>query len=80
MTVLDKNMEMPKDCVFCPMAHWNKIDRLTGCDVVGGKRYVPEDDVEYWNSDHRPDWCPLIEIPTHAEFWHPATQIWKEEK
>lgn len=66
MSVIIKGMEMPKDCVFCPMAHWNKIDRLTGCEVVGGKRYVPETDTDYWESSHRPDWCPLVEVPKHG--------------
>ena len=66
MSILIKGMEMPKDCVFCPMAHWNKIDRLTGCEVVGGKRYVHETDTDYWESSHRPDWCPLVEVPKHG--------------
>ena len=66
MSIIIKGMEMPKDCVFCPMAHWNKIDRLTGCEVVGGKRYVPETDTDYWESSHRPDWCPLVEVPKHG--------------
>lgn len=61
MSVLVKGMEMPKDCPMCPMAHFNKLDRLTGCDVVPGKRYVKESDAEYWQSDKRPNWCPLLE-------------------
>ena len=66
MSILIKGVEMPKDCMFCPMAHWNKIDRLTGCEVVGGKRYAPEMDTVYWESGHRPDWCPLVEVPKHG--------------
>ena len=64
MSILIKGMEMPKDCPFCPMAHFNKLDALTGCDVVPGKRYVKESETDYWNSDKRPDWCPFVEIPT----------------
>ena len=66
MSVLIKGMEMPRDCPFCPMSHWNKMDKLTGCDAVSGKRYIPEGDYLYWNSEGRPDWCPLVEIPPHG--------------
>ena len=66
MSIIIKGMEMPKDCQFCPMAHWNKLDQLTGCDVVGGKRYVPKGDYLYWYSEGRPDWCPLVEVPKHG--------------
>lgn len=62
MSVLVKGMEMPKDCPFCPMSHWNKLDNLTGCNAVPGKRYVRKSEVDYWNSNTRPDWCPLVPI------------------
>lgn len=63
MSILIKGMKkLPKDCPFCPMAHWNKLDRITGCEVVGGKRYVNETDDEFWKSDKRPSWCPLVEV------------------
>ena len=62
MTECIVRMEMPKNCGFCPMAHWNKVNELTGCDAVGGKRYIPKDD-KFWNTD-RPTWCPIIgELP-----------------
>ena len=54
------DMPMPRDCPFCPLAHFNKLDALTGCEII--KRYVPESDTDYWNSDTRPEWCPLIEV------------------
>lgn len=60
MAVLIKDMEMPRDCPMCPVAHWNKQDKLTGCELVN--RYVPMGDRKYWDSDARPDWCPLIEV------------------
>lgn len=55
-------MEMPLNCEHCPMSHWNKLNELTGCDAVGGKRYVSDDD-EFWHMA-RPSWCPIIgELP-----------------
>lgn len=62
MSILIKGMKMPKDCPMCPLAHWNKVDKLTGCEII--RRYVPKNDTEYWQSDSRPAWCPLIEVPT----------------
>lgn len=47
---------------MCPLAHYNKLDQFTGCDVVGGRRYAIQDET-YAQSSMRPDWCPLIEIP-----------------
>ena len=63
MSLLIKGMEMPKDCPYCPMSHWNKRDEFTGCDIVSGKKYTLFNNKEYANSSTRPDWCPLIEIP-----------------
>lgn len=60
MAILIPDMEMPDDCPRCPLAHWNKLDQLTGCEIVN--RYVPRTDRVYWESDRRPDWCPLIEV------------------
>lgn len=62
MSVLIKGMKMPKDCPMCPCAHWNKLDILTGCELVW--RYVPDSETAYWQSDKRPDWCPLVDVPT----------------
>lgn len=53
-------MDMPKDCAYCPMSHWNKMNELTGCDAVGGKRYVSSKD-EFWRVT-RPSWCPIIGV------------------
>ena len=57
MSKLIVEMEMPKSCEFCHMAHWNKLNELTGCDAVGGKRNVLDND-EFWNKS-RPSWCPI---------------------
>lgn len=62
--ILVKGMDMPKDCPMCPLAHWNKLDMLTGCER--GHRYVSKSDVDYWQSDTRPEWCSLVEVPPHG--------------
>ena len=60
-------MEMPLNCEHCPMSHWNKLNELTGCDAVGGKRYVSDDD-EFWHMA-RPSWCPIVGVlpETHGD-------------
>jgi len=53
------DIDMPKDCPFCPMAHYTTItDEFTGCDAVGGKKYAMKDK-EYAESVGRPSWCPI---------------------
>lgn len=64
MSVYIKGMEMPRACQMCPLSHWNKLDQLTGCELV--RKYVPETDEDFWNND-RPSWCPLIEVPPHGD-------------
>lgn len=64
MSVLIKGMKMPEDCPKCPLSHWNKLDQLTGCELV--RRYVPESESSYWQSDKRPEWCPLVGLPDHG--------------
>lgn len=63
MSVLIKGMELPKDCPYCQMSHYNASDEFTGCAVVPCKRYAMHNDAVYAKSTQRPDWCPLIEIP-----------------
>ena len=50
MSVLVKGMEMPKDCVFCPMFQgaWTMCSVLHKTTSIRG----------------RPTDCPLVEIPT----------------
>jgi len=62
MSVLIKDMELPKDCPYCKMAHYNASDEFTGCAVIPGKRYAMHNDAVYAKSTQRPDWCPLTEI------------------
>ena len=61
-----EGMDMPKNCIYCPVAHWNKLDEITGCEITIGKKYVDKEDSDYWNSSNRPKWCPLVEIPKHG--------------
>lgn len=65
MSILIKEMAMPKNCLYCPMSHWNKLDEITGCEIVIGKKYVDKSDTGFWQED-RPKWCPLVEIPKHG--------------
>jgi len=62
MGVYIKDFKMPKDCPMCPLAHYNKLDEFTGCEIVGGKRYIVKYDEQYANSTTRPQWCPIIEV------------------
>lgn len=57
MLIVD--MPIPKNCIFCPMSHWNKLDEWTGCDAVCGKRFAATTDKEYRDMEGRPDWCPI---------------------
>lgn len=61
MSVLIRGMKMPEDCPVCPLAHWNKLDRFTGCELI--KRYFDKEDME---TRGRPSFCPLIEIHPHG--------------
>lgn len=66
MSVLVKDMTMPRDCPMCPMAHWNASNMFSGCEAVPDKKYAISDP-EYANSDHRPDWCPLVDVQPHGD-------------
>lgn len=66
MSILIKGMEMPRDCPMCPLSHWNRLDEFTGCEVVNGKRFAVTTDEGYAQSNTRPSWCPLVEIPPHG--------------
>lgn len=53
MSVLIKGMEMPKDCIFCPVFHgaWTICRALNKTTSVRG----------------RPDDCPLVPVPPHGD-------------
>ena len=59
MSVLIKDMNMPENCIECPMQY-------------GGWCYVAPEEIdervaptvaEAWEQG-KPDWCPLVEVPT----------------
>jgi len=79
MSKLIVEMEMPLNCEHCPMSHWNKLNELTGCDAVGGKRYVSSED-EFWCVP-RPSWCPIIgELPEqHGRLIDASTVLFDAE-
>ena len=56
MSVIVKNMEMPKNCKDCPFS-----DHEAWCLIPGDWReryYCPDDE--------RSEYCPLIELPPHG--------------
>lgn len=55
MSILIKNMEMPKACVFCELYDWD----LHWCR--GAKKEVP-----YSPEDKRAKFCPLVPVPPHG--------------
>lgn len=62
MSKLIVEMEMPKDCPMCPMAHYNKLDEFTGCEVAAGKLFAATRDKAYVESASRPSWCPIVGV------------------
>ena len=63
MSILIKGMKMPKNCPQCPCAYWADHSTFLGCNVKPGKRYAMKDE-EYRKLSTRPNWCPLVEVPT----------------
>ena len=66
MSVLIKNMEMPKDCPMCPFAYWDFTEEFRGCKVVNGKKYAMDTEPGYPETNFRPSWCPLVPVPEHG--------------
>ena len=60
MSVLVKDMEMPKECRECPMCEYYEITGNTWCKSADGllaENYKPI------SFDGIPEWCPLVELP-----------------
>lgn len=55
MSVYIKGMEMPTDCIFCPMFRgaWTMCSVLNRTTIVRG----------------RPDFCPLVPVPPHGDLF-----------
>jgi len=62
MSILNKGMEMPESCDKCRIMVFedtNCVPELfCGCPIVF--KAHPQ------GVGHRPDWCPLIEVPPHG--------------
>ena len=55
MSILIKDIGMPESCARCQFSiAYYSIDGYS-CALCNGSAD--------WSIDHRPDWCPLIEIP-----------------
>lgn len=61
MSVLIKGMEMPKDCRDCPMEMFYINCGDTRCRATN-KLLAEEYRIIPFSG--RPDWCPLVEVPT----------------
>lgn len=65
MSILIKGMQMPKNCDKCRIMTYEDTNCISvhelfcGCPIVF--RAIPQ------GEDHRPDYCPLIEIPPHGD-------------
>ena len=57
MSVLIKDMEMPKNCDECPCYYETEGAWQNECQVLREERAI---------SEGRPSWCPLVEIPPHG--------------
>ena len=73
MSILIKGMKMPKDCPYCPLAHWNFKNEFTGCEIV--KKYFSQEEMY---ADSKPDFCPLVEIPPHGRLIDADAIDWVE--
>ena len=65
MSILIKGMEMPDRCFACPLCD---VDGDGGvlCAISHGSYIEYKDVDEDIAIDHRPDDCPLIEVPPHG--------------
>ena len=80
MSELIIEMEMPKDCPMCPMAHYNNLCEFTGCEVAPNKRYAIKTNKAYAKSDCRPSWCPIKGVlpDEHGDLIDTVSFMWLE--
>lgn len=63
MSVIIKGMKMPESCLACPMREQGTIHEWElYCGLTGD--YIGHWDDKSLNNGHRPDVCPLVEVPT----------------
>ena len=61
MSILIKGMKMPEDCRDCPLEMYYMNSGETRCRA--GNKILAEN-FKAIPFDGRPDWCPLVEVPT----------------
>ena len=59
MSILIKGMKMQTRCVECPCAYFTEGAYWDTCQAVDDQNDIGQ----FWKSG-RPDWCPLVEVPT----------------
>ena len=59
MSILIKGIKMPTRCGECPCAYVTEGAYWDTCQAVDDKN-----DIEQFFKSGRPDWCPLVEVPT----------------
>ena len=83
MSILIPDMEMPKNCLACPLVSgfmlWVEgrtpptIDTRL-CRIRREMKYIP--------GEEKPDWCPLIELPPHGRLIDAdqLLSIWEKDR
>lgn len=61
MSILVRNVEMPKDCRECRLMEYHNSTGKTWCAPADG---LLAEDFRPIPFDGRPEWCPLVEIKT----------------
>lgn len=66
MSILIKGMEMPKNCYGCPLSEQREETDMGArfTYMVDCKKNSFDDGTFEGRRKTRPDWCPLIEVPT----------------
>lgn len=79
MSVLIKNMKMPKTCAECDFCHWSNPHQTGMCDRCNDEPVCADFGTDYKITRAR--FCPLVEIPPHGRLIDAdALQAYKVEK
>ena len=73
MSVLVKDMKMPKYCLECPFEDSPEFDSY--CIAIGNEFIGKWEDL----GAYKPDWCPLQDAPTVGE-WIPVSERLPEKR
>ena len=65
MSIIVRNMEMPKNCAYCPLSEYRNtsLGQILDCKRIGTVGTALRDTHDVLNRRH-PN-CPLIELPPH---------------